>query len=113
VRLGASGARVGLAVPPTSNADSVGGTWGPVGARGAPNLGAVCAPSGARRVERVLTPIVIDDVHPRTPGGFPAKAVCGLPVTVSAQVVADGHDLLSAQVRWRRTGGAEWAAAPL
>jgi len=61
----------------------------------------------------VLTPIVIDDVHPRTPGGFPAKAVCGRPVTVSAQVVADGHDLLSAQVRWRRTGGADWAAAPL
>ena len=38
----------------------------------------------ARTLDVVLTPIVIDDVHPRTPGGFPAKAVGGERVPVSA-----------------------------
>ena len=58
----------------------------------------------ARTLDPVLTPIVIDDVHPRTPGGFPAKAVGGERVPVSAQLVADGHDRLGARVRWRRKG---------
>ena len=58
----------------------------------------------ARTLDAVLTPIVIDDVHPRTPGGFPAKAVGGERVPVSAQLVADGHDRLGARVRWRRKG---------
>ena len=58
----------------------------------------------ARTLDPVLPPIVIDDVHPRTPGGFPAKAVGGERVPVSAQLVADGHDRLGARVRWRRKG---------
>ncbi len=61
----------------------------------------------------MLTPIVIDDVHPRTPAGFPAKAVVGEHVTVSAVLVADGHDRLGARVRWRRVGDEEWDSAPL
>jgi starch synthase (maltosyl-transferring) len=61
----------------------------------------------------VLTPIVIDDVHPRTPGGFAAKGVQGAAVPVSAQIVADGHDLLAARVRWRPVGAATWSASPL
>ena len=67
----------------------------------------------ARTLEVVLTPIVIDDVHPRTPGGFPAKAVGGERVPVSAQLVADGHDRLGARVRWRRKGDRSWESAPL
>ena len=61
----------------------------------------------------MLPPIVIDDVHPRTPAGFPAKAVVGEPVPVSAVVIADGHDLLGARVRWRAKGADEWCAGPL
>jgi starch synthase (maltosyl-transferring) len=61
----------------------------------------------------VLTPIVIDDVHPRTPGGLAAKGVQGAAVPVSAQIVADGHDRLAARVRWRPVGAATWAASPL
>jgi hypothetical protein len=38
----------------------------------------------ARTLEVVLPPIVIDDVHPRTPNGFPAKAIGGERVPVSA-----------------------------
>src|SRR5439155_24483293 len=54
-----------------------------------------------------------DNVRPRTTTGeYPAKAVTGLPVTVSADVFRDGHDRLSARVRWRRAGGA-WQAVPM
>ena len=45
---------------------------------------------------------MIDDVRPRTPtGAFPAKAVVGEAVRVSADVFRDGHDLLAARVTWR------------
>jgi starch synthase (maltosyl-transferring) len=47
----------------------------------------------------VLDPIVIDDVHPRTPAGFPAKAAVGEVVAVSADIFRDGHDILAARVR--------------
>ena len=45
--------------------------------------------------------LVIDDVRPRTPSGYPTKAVVGESVRVSADVFKDGHDLLAGQVRWR------------
>ena len=61
----------------------------------------------------MLTPIVIDDVQPRTPGGFAAKAVSGQPLLVSAVLVADGHDQLAARVRWRPVGSDEWRVSPL
>ena len=61
----------------------------------------------------MLTPIVIDDVHPRTPLGFPAKAVGGEHLPVSAVLVADGHDVLGARARWRRVGDEAWDSAPL
>jgi starch synthase (maltosyl-transferring) len=61
----------------------------------------------------MLPPIVIDDVRPRTPAGFPAKAVAGEVVAVSAVVIADGHDMLGAQARWRAAGASEWASTPL
>ena len=52
--------------------------------------------------------IVVDDVRPRTPGGWPAKATCGEVVPVSADVFADGHDLLAARVRFRPVGASNW-----
>ena len=56
---------------------------------------------------------MIDDVRPRSPtGAYPAKAVVGEAVRVSADVYRDGHDRLAAQVRLRPVGGA-WAAAPM
>jgi starch synthase (maltosyl-transferring) len=62
----------------------------------------------------VLGRITIDDVRPATPSGaHPAKAVVGERVTVSADIFADGHDLLAARVRWRRAGRAKWQSVPL
>jgi starch synthase (maltosyl-transferring) len=58
--------------------------------------------------------IVIDDVRPRTPTGrFPAKAVIGEAVTVSATIFKDGHDPLQARVRWRPVGEGKWRDEPM
>jgi len=62
----------------------------------------------------VLGRITIDAVRPTTlTGEFPAKAVVGEPVPVSADIYKDGHDLLAARVRWRLKGGSDWQSAPL
>jgi starch synthase (maltosyl-transferring) len=47
----------------------------------------------------VTVRIVIDDVRPRTPtGAYPAKAVVGEQVRVTATIFKDGHDILAARV---------------
>jgi starch synthase (maltosyl-transferring) len=62
----------------------------------------------------VIGRIVIDDVRPRTPTGqYPAKAVVGETVTVSADVFRDGHDILGARVCWRPLDSKSWNEAPM
>ncbi len=47
------------------------------------------------------SPIVIDQVSPSVNGGeFAAKSVVGRPVVIEADIFADGHDLLAAEVIW-------------
>ncbi|MEY2464271.1 MAG: hypothetical protein QOH64_2409 [Acidimicrobiaceae bacterium] len=60
----------------------------------------------------MLGRLIIDDVRPRTPGGYPAKALVGGVVTVKADIFREGHDLLAARARWRPTGGT-WATEPM
>jgi starch synthase (maltosyl-transferring) len=57
--------------------------------------------------------VVIESITPRTPNGYPAKAVVGRPVTVAADVFRDGHDVIAARVRWRapENGGPEAGAS--
>ena len=58
--------------------------------------------------------ITIDDVRPRTPNvRFPAKAVVGEVVRVSADIFRDGHDVLGARVRWHPVDKATWEESPL
>jgi starch synthase (maltosyl-transferring) len=62
----------------------------------------------------VLGRITIEAVRPATPSrDFPAKAVVGETVGVSADIFRDGHDLLAARVRWRKVGRSRWRTAPL
>jgi starch synthase (maltosyl-transferring) len=43
---------------------------------------------------------VIDDIHPTAPQvGYPAKAVVGETIPVSAVIFKDGHDILAARVQ--------------
>ncbi|MBV9282975.1 MAG: DUF3416 domain-containing protein, partial [Acidimicrobiia bacterium] len=57
--------------------------------------------------------IVIEDVRPRTPNGYPAKGVVQRPLPVSALVFRDGHDILAARARWRPRGDRKWSTSPL
>ena len=60
---------------------------------------------------------LIRDVSPRTPLGRAPKSVAGDPVEVTALLVRDGHGLLGARVRWRRTDGPKqkpkWRSGPM
>jgi starch synthase (maltosyl-transferring) len=56
----------------------------------------------------------MQDVSPQVDcGRYPAKAVEGDRVTVSATIARDGHEVLGAAVRWKRPGAARWSEAPL
>jgi starch synthase (maltosyl-transferring) len=73
-------------------------------------LGATAAlPQAAGRVRPVVEHVepVVDD------GRFPAKREQGDELRVEADAFADGHDELVCQLRWRRSGTASWATAPM
>ena len=56
--------------------------------------------------------LVIERVGPQVDGGeFPAKRVAGEIVTVEAVFFGDGHEQLSAEVRWRAADEKEWQSA--
>src|SRR5262249_56185945 len=51
------------------------------------------------------SPLVIDRVTPQVSGGpFAVKRVIGRPIAVEADVFAEGHDLLAAELLWRAGG---------
>ncbi len=51
-----------------------------------------------------LAHIVVQDVRPSTPHGYPAKAVVGEFIPVTASIFKDGHDILGAQALLRAQG---------
>jgi starch synthase (maltosyl-transferring) len=58
--------------------------------------------------------VVIEDVRPEVDGGrFPVKRIVADPVVVTADIFADGHDVLGAVVRFRQAQEAEWKEAPM
>jgi starch synthase (maltosyl-transferring) len=58
--------------------------------------------------------IVIEKVAPELDGGrYPIKRVVGESVTVEADVLADGHDVLSGLLLYRREGESRWNEVPL
>src|SRR4026207_1421782 len=62
----------------------------------------------------LLRRVVVETVRPQVDGGrFPVKRTAGEAVTVTADIHADGHDMLAAVLLYRRGGdaaGAELAA---
>jgi starch synthase (maltosyl-transferring) len=79
------------------------------------------APNSGARDERGRRRIIIERVWPEIDGGrFPIKRTVGEQVTVSADVFADGHDLLAGVVKYRHRGpegsapqGNHWQEVPL
>ncbi len=57
------------------------------------------------------TRIAIDTVAPG--GDFPAKTIAGRPFTVTADIFADGHDVLAADLLWRPADTEEWQRIPM
>ena len=61
---------------------------------------------------QLLRRVVVEGVHPEVDGGrFPVKRVVGEEVVVSADVHADGHDVLAAVLLYRKAGAAAWEEA--
>jgi starch synthase (maltosyl-transferring) len=58
--------------------------------------------------------VIIEGVAPEIDGGcFPIKRTVGDEVAVSADIVAEGHDVLAAVVRSRGPGAREWSESPM
>jgi starch synthase (maltosyl-transferring) len=65
-------------------------------------------------VARPPSRVIIEDVTPQVDGGrFAAKRAAGEAVDVGATIFAEGHDLLSARIRWRRAGEIAWHDVPM
>jgi starch synthase (maltosyl-transferring) len=66
------------------------------------------------RDERGRRRVVIERVWPDIDGGrFPIKRTVGEQVTISADIFADGHDLLAGVVKYRFLPTGEWHESPL
>jgi len=78
----------------------------PTGPRARP---AADLPKTFGRARPVITGVrpTVDDGH------YPAKGAVGERVAVEADIFADGHDELSAHVRFRHEAGVPWETAPL
>ncbi|UTI62981.1 alpha-1,4-glucan--maltose-1-phosphate maltosyltransferase [Paraconexibacter antarcticus] len=71
------------------------------------------APTPARKTEAPPR-IIIRGAEPVLDGGrYAAKRTVGETLTVSAEVFADGHDVIRAAVRWRAPGKRAWREAPM
>jgi len=58
--------------------------------------------------------VVIESVTPSVDGGrFPSKAAIGDPVTVEADVFADGHDSIACVLRYRKASARAWSETPM
>ncbi len=58
--------------------------------------------------------MVITNVNPEIDGArFPLRRITGDVITVTADIFADGHDMLSAMVRHRRVEDQEWTESPM
>ncbi|MFO1080322.1 MAG: alpha-1,4-glucan--maltose-1-phosphate maltosyltransferase [Reyranellaceae bacterium] len=84
-------------------------------------LGPVGAVREPRRQDRRLataaagrSPVVIDRVTPQVAGGpFAVKRLIGRPVVVEADIFADGHDVLAADLLWRAADEKDWQRVPM
>ena len=58
--------------------------------------------------------IVIENVKPEIDGGvYPIKRVPGEKVRVTADILADGHDSITARVLYKWSGDRDWKEAPM
>ncbi len=74
-----------------------------------PRGGRQAAKSAARQSR-----LVVESVAPAVDGGaLPVKRVIGDAVAVTADIYADGHEVLAAELRWRAIDESEWRTVPM
>ncbi len=58
--------------------------------------------------------VIIEGVTPEIDGGlFPVKRTVGDRLRVEADIVADGHEVLAAELLYRRAAEPDWQAVPM
>jgi starch synthase (maltosyl-transferring) len=57
--------------------------------------------------------IRIEALGPVVAGGYPVKRTVGESLTVGADIIRDGHDVLRAVLRWRRPQSSRWEEVPM
>jgi starch synthase (maltosyl-transferring) len=63
---------------------------------------------------RAFPAVVIENLSPLVDGGrYPVKRVIGEDLVVEADIFKDGHDIVSASLRWRLVGDANWNDTPM
>lgn len=68
----------------------------------------------ARRPLESMPRIAIPEIRPHLAfGRYPVKRVVGEPLVVAADVLKGGHDIVVAEVRFRRAGERQWQALPM
>ncbi len=72
--------------------------------------GVIATPAEAARAPRVA----IEAIAPAVDDGrFPVKRLAGDTVTISADIFADGHDMLAAELLWRAADETAWQRSPM
>ena len=71
--------------------------------------------NGRTLAEALKAPrIAIERIAPSVDdGAFPIKRVVGRPITVEADIVTDGHDILAGELLWKATDEKDWTRVPL
>ncbi len=63
---------------------------------------------------RAPSRVRVEDLAPAVAcGRWPVKATVGDTIELSAEVIRDGHEVLRAELRWRRPGCARWEDTPM
>jgi len=58
--------------------------------------------------------VIIENVSPLVNGGrYPIKRLAGEDVVVEADIFKDGHDVVSAMLKWRKVGASHWFETPM
>ena len=58
--------------------------------------------------------VVIENIQPSIEGGrYPVKRVVGESLTISADILKEGHDVTAAVLKWRPQGQEQWFETPM
>ncbi|MBA4792675.1 MAG: DUF3416 domain-containing protein [Phenylobacterium sp.] len=111
------------AFAPFQRLDGKGEPYAPLGPGEVRLLGAGRAqpirqqPRGGRQAAKTAARqprLRVEQVSPAVDGGaLPVKRVIGDRVAVTADIYADGHEVLAAELRWRAVDESEWRATPM